>query len=874
LTLLKTLLDAIFRRDHQEAEMADELRFHIETRAEHLQRLGTSADEAMRLARLEFGGVEGYKERCREERGFHVFDEIRSDVRFTFRALWKIPGFTSIAVLSLALSIGVNLTCFASMYSMVLRPFAYRDLERIMTIFDVRANSNDRSLVANANYLDWKQRNHSFEYLAAYREWDANVSRVQHPDHVEAAAATAELFQVLGVKPALGRAFTMADCQPGRDTVAVVGHGFWQTRLASAPEAIGKTMGLNGRTYTIIGVMPEEFNLPLSSEIWVPLGFTREESTDRQRGQLSVIGKLRNGVMKREAAADLNNIAQQLQLEYPRTNESHRVLVINLTETITSESGHFIAVLMCAALFVLLLGSVNVGSLQVARAMSREKEIGLRSALGATSWRIHRQLLIENLAIALAGGIVGLILATWHLNVIRANIPAAVYQLVAGLRDMRMNAQVALYGLMLSIVAGLLCCIPATLQVVRSGRSGDLNQVLKEGGRTSRSSGRRRLRSMLVAGEVAMAFVLGVGAGLMVSTLRKIATLDLGYTPANLLTAKLSLSGSEYQKPSSVVAFYDGVLRDLNRGRDMDASAVISNSGPVESVFIEGREQARPGELRPDLHAASFQFLRAMRMPLLKGRWLSDDDGESAAKVVVLSASVVRHYWPNSDPLGQRIRFGSADAPWLTVVGVTGDINDWFLGRPQPAAYVSYRQYPQTAVKFLLRGRNDSRRLAGTLRAAMQEMDKEQLVYQVHTVEEEMHEETTGVRNAADMMGTYAVIALLLAVTGIYSVTSFFVAQRNSDLAIRMSLGATRESILRMVLGQSCRLAGWGLAVGVPAAIFLTLGMSRALYGIVPVEPGIFLLFIAILSGSAALAGYVPAYRAARVDPVTILRQE
>jgi predicted permease len=865
----------VLRRSREESDMAEELRFHIQSRSEHLQCLGVPPAEASRRAQLEFGGTESYKELCREALGFRGLDELRSDFRYALRSVRKMPGFTLLVVLSLAVSIGVNLSCFASLYATVLHPFAYHDLDRILTVSDVRAKSTERNPVAPANYLDWEQMSRSFQYLAAYREWDANLSRVAHPDHVQAALTTAELFPVLGIQPLLGRTFTVEECKAGRDAVVVVSQGFWKMRLRSSPDAIGKTLSLNGRLYTVVGVMPDEFSLPLGTEVWAPLVFSQREATDRVIQQLAVIGKLRPGVNKGQASAEMNEVARHLEQQYPTTNELHRVIVSTLAESITAENGHFLSVLMLAALFVLLLGSINVGSLQLARALSRRKEFGLRGALGANAWRIFRQLLTENILIGVAAGIVGLCLATWQLSAIRASIPPSIYQAVAGLKGMQIDWHVALYGVILSLIVGVLCCLPAAWEATRSSQSGGLNEMIKDGGRSSPSfSIRRGMRKLLVVGEVALAFVLLVAAGLMVTTFRKITTLDLGYDTRNLLTAKVALSGSAYRKPARVVSFYEGILRTMDRSQDAEASAVVGDLGPANAVFIEGREQVHSGELRPGVFAASAEYLRAMRLPLQRGRWISERDDAEAPRVVVLSESVVRSYWPHSNPLGQKIRLGSADSPWLTVVGVTGDVKDWFLGKPQPAAYVSFRQYPTAAMEFLVRGGNDRRRLAGTLRAVAKRMDSEQPIYDVHTMEQEMHDETTGVRNAASMMGTYAGIALLLSAMGIYSINTFFVAQRRPEIAIRMSLGATRRSILGMVLGQSCRLTGWGLAVGVPLAVLLTLAMSRALYGLVPVQPGVFLMFVAVLGAVALVAGYVPAYRATKVDPIRVLRQE
>jgi putative ABC transport system permease protein len=717
----------------------------------------------------------------------------------------------------------------------------------------------------------------SFQALGAYREWDVNLTGVDRPDHIHAALASPEFFQILATPPLLGRTFAAAECEPGHDSVVVVSRGFWQTHLASAPDVLGKTVPLGGRKYTVIGVMPDDFNLPLASALWTPLTFTAEDKTERSAQQLAVIGKLRPDVSQAQAAVEMDALARQLEKQYPRTNEARRVSVTSLRDMMKTESDRFLSVLMCAAFFVLVLACTNVSALQVARVLSRQRELGLRSSLGASYFRIFRQLLTESLVTGLAGGALGLALAAWHLNLIRSDIPPMVYQIVAGLRDMRINAEAAVYCVALSLAASLLCCLPAIFRVMRAGMCADLNEVLKEGGRSSQASPvRSRVRTVLVVAEVALAFILLVGAGLMVRTLRKIVMLNRGYDPSNVLTAEITLSGQDYaQKPARVTSFYDGVPAKLNQTNELEATPAIGALGLAQAVSIEGRAQARPGELRPEVYAATSQYLSALRIPLLQGRWIAEQDASNAPRVVVLTASLVHQYWPHLNPIGVRIKLGGSDSPWLTVVGVAADVKDWFQGNPMARAYVSFRQSPQTSAQLLLRGRSDSRNLAGRLREAAEALDRDQPIYNVRTLEQQMYEETSGIRNAANMMTTYAVIALVLAVSGIYSINSFFVTQRTREIGVRMSLGATRQMIVKMVLRQSCVMTGTGLLIGVPMAVLLTAGMSHALYNIVAVQPLTFVLIIlAMLSAAAVVAGYIPAYRAARVDPMVALRHE
>jgi putative ABC transport system permease protein len=865
-----------FRRSRTESEMAQELSFHMESRAADLERAGLSPAEAARRARFEFGSVEGYKEACRDASGFRLLDELRADLRYAARTLRHSPGFTAMTVLSLALGIGVNVLMFVSVYYIVLHPFPYPDLARIVTVSETRAKSpSERDPVAPADYLDFAQSNRSFESLAAYRGWDVNLTGVSRPDHVQGALASAEFFEVLGMRPVRGRVFGATECEPGKDAVAVVSYGFWQSRMASRPEAIGEILSLGGRKYTVIGVMPDEFNLPLSSELWAPLALTPEEKNQRGDQPLMAIGKLKPGVSPAQAGKDLNAIARVLEQRYPRTNEERRALVTSLREFMQDESSRFVLVLMGAALFVLLLACSNVGSLQIARTMGRQRELGLRSALGANLFRILRQLLTESLVLGLAGGALGLALAAWGLGFSRTTIPAVAYRFVPGLRDMRVNGDVVILTIVLSLAASFLCCLPAVFQVVRRASSADVSGVLKEGERSAGASpSRNRLRAALVIAEVALAFVLLVGAGLMAGTFERMLAVNLGYDPSHVLQGEIALYGDEYTKPTRVAGFCQTLLRNVNGLRDVQAAAASGELGRAVSVAIEGRAQPRADELKPEIRAATPLYLQAMRIPLLRGRWISEQDGLDSSRVVVLSVSVANQYWPTSDPIGRRVKLGNPDSPWLTVVGVAGDVKDWFLGEPMPAAYVSYRQFPQASMRILVRTAHDPSNIAGAVRKEAQEIDREQPIYNVKTIEQQKYEETSGVRHAARMMMVYAAIALLLAVTGIYSISSFFVAQRTREIGVRMSLGATRQGIVKMVLSQSCAMSGAGLLIGLPLAIMLTFGMSHALYNVVMVQPATFVLVMAVLGGLAALAGYIPARRAARVDPMVALRHE
>lgn len=874
MNFLRTLLNGIWRRAGIEEEMSEEVKFHIESRAAELERRGMPRGEAERHARVEFGGIEGYKERCREALGFRLLDDLLGDIRYSFRTLRK-SAFTPVAVLSLALGIGVNLSCFAALYAMVMRPFPYPELDRIVMLSETRANAPaERDPVAPANYLDWKQQSRSFESMAAFREWEANITGVDRPDHIHASQASSDFFPILGLPPALGRTFTATECEPGKDRVVVVSYGFWKARLHGTPDAIGKTISLNGRNYSVIGIMPDEFNLPLSAELWAPLALSPTERAEREIGQLSVVAKLKAGLTGTRAAAEMDSIARSIDLLHPRTNEQRRVHTSAFADLVQKESAHFISVLTCAALFVLLLACTNVGSLQVARALSREKEIGLRSALGASRYRLMRQLLTESVMVGLAAGAVGLVLAVWDLRAARADIPAMVYRWVPGIREMRLNVEVAAWGIFLSLVTGVVCCLPAFIQLMRSRTVADVNEVLKGGARGTTAPARHHLRNALVVAEIALAFILMVGAGLMTGTFQRLVNVNLGYDSSNVLTAHLTLSGAEYEKPSSVVSFHDRLLKNIGQTPGVDAMGAIAQLDTAHSISIEGRASLRAGELRPAINAATPQYQRAIRLPVLQGRWISDEDRTDSQPVAVISASVARHYWPGRDPIGRRMLFSNLDSRWLTVVGVSGDVNDWFIGQPIPVVYVAFRQFPVASMELFLRASGDSSKLAPALRAAAESIDREQPLYEVRTIEQHMYAETSGIRNAARMMNVYAIIALILAVTGIYSISSFFVAQWTREIGVRISLGATRGSILGIVMSQASVTTGLGLLIGAPVAVLLTIGMSRALFNLVAIQPLTFVWFVMLLGGAALAASCIPAYRAAKIDPATTLRSE
>jgi len=803
-------------------------------------------------------------------------NEFSRDLRYVLRLLMRTPGTTVVAVLALALGIGVNTSSFMSVNALVLHPLPYPNLERIMTVWEtVPKLGAERDAVAPANYLDWKGQTTSFEQLAGYRPWDATLTGSGDPERIQACHVSPSYFAVLGMKPILGRTFINTDTDPERDPVVVISRDFWRSHMASAPDVLGRKIALSGRAYTVVGVMPREFDFPLGTELWAPLALTGEEKNERSVRSLTVLGLLKPGVSPPAARAEMGAVAERLERRYPQTNQGRSLQITPLRELTNNVTDRFVIALLGAAVFVLLLACANVGNLQLSRVTARQREFAVRRALGAGRLRIALQLVGETLVISLVAGGVGLLLADWSLALQRGTIPAQVSKWVAGIGNMRVDGAVVAFTMGMSVLAGLACSLPAIAQSLRATAGGGLNRSLKEGGRGSGTGrGGSRIRSGLVVVEAALALVQLVGAGVMVQTFRGELAFNGGFNPQHLLIMQVSLPAQQYNRPALVRGFYERTLRGMETLPQVTAAGASAGQGVAEGVRVEGRPAPRAGEPRPQIEAVSEHYFRAMEIPILEGRAISPQDGADAAPVVVLSELVARHYWPGASAVGQRVQLGNAQSPWLTVVGVCGDTKDWFGGTLRPAAYVSSSQEPRPAMTLALRTTGDPLLAVSGARARIREVDPNQPVYEVKTMEQSLAEQTSGVRAAAVTMGSYALIALILAVTGIYAVTAFSVVQRTHEIGIRIALGAARGHILGLALRQGMGLAALGLAVGIPIAFLMTRLLSSFLYNAMAISIAPFAVFTFGLSLSALLASYVPAQRAARIEPMAALREE
>jgi putative ABC transport system permease protein len=798
------------------------------------------------------------------------------DIKFAVRRLASRPLTTVLAILALALGIGVNVACFTSINAMILRALPYPHLQRIVTLWEsVPKIGEERDSVAPANFLDWKARNHSLEYLAAYRPAHLSLGESGGSEPVQACYVTSDFFSVLGMKPVAGRVFGAEYEQPGKDHIAVVSSGFWHSHLSSASNPVGLTILLEGQTYTIMGVMPESFDYPLATDLWLPLAMTGEEKTQRAEHTLQVLGLTHSGGTPKQVESELSVIASQLQQQYPTTNESRGVRVVGLGELPNRLASRFVFVLLGSATFVLLLACANVANMLLAGVSGEQKQMIVRLALGARRLQIVRPVFVESLLLSLMGAIGGLLLADWSLRFTKASIPAEAFRWIAGLKNMHLDATVVFYTLMLSILVGVICVLPSAFQVLRLCQSSRLSEDLQDRGPGSATNpAKNQLRAAIVVGEVAFALVLLVGAGLMVQAFRKMATIDAGYNVKNVLRIEVAPTDPKFVGSAEIVNLYRRSLDDLSGLPGVSAVSVTADNGTAEGLYIEHRPDPQPGEPRPLIKVVSSDYFKVMQIPVLKGRAFTAQDGNASTPVIIVSDSMARHYWPGADPIGRRVRLRSSQTEWLSVVGVVQDVKELSGGDAIPAVYVSYEQSPQVSMLVLLKTLSDPMHLAASARYQIASVSGDQAVHGVKTEEDVLAEQTSGVRISANQMATYALIAFVLAITGIYSLNSYMAFQRTREIGIRMALGARRTDILGLFVWKTARVSAIGLAIGLVMAYVLTRIVSSALYNVVSFDILTFASLTAALWLSALIAAYVPARSATRIDPSVALRHQ
>ena len=879
---IRSWVGAMMRRSRMESEMDAELRFHMEAYAEDLVRGGVAREEAMRQARMEFGGVERVKEEGREARGISFFETLIQDLRYGTRMLRKNPGFTIIAVLTLALGIGANTAMFSVINTVLIRPLPYPDSGRLVFNFLTTATHGpEQSIYGTADYLAARDGQQSFSHFAAISLGNNSFAYTggPEPQKVRGTPATGDFFGVLGVEPLLGRTFDPANDRPGKPREVVLSYRFWKTQFGGDPGVVSRTMMLDGASYDIVGVMPAGFHFGPrdNDDIWPILQL--EPRNFRPPYWIGPMGRLRPGVTPAQAEADLSRIAEQEQKLFPNSAYNSARLV-SMKPFLVGDVRVALLMLQGAVLLVMLIAIVNVANLQIARASVRERELAIRAALGARRGRILRQLLTESVALATIGGVAGLVLAEWGLRALLNLDPGALPRM----SEVRLDSRVLVVTAALSLLSGILFGLAPVLR----GFGTRLGEGLKGSSTgSSQQSGRHRLLGVLVVAEFSLALVLLAGAGLLVRSFDHLSSTTPGFSPQHLLTMQLSLPSVRYPKEPQIAEFYRQLLDRLQELPGVQSAGLSMSLPPnllaMENPFRIASESIVPGK---ESHLAeemtiSPGYFQTLGVPLIRGRFFTDADRNRKDQILLINENMAKEYFSGQDPVGQRIQTGDAnpDAAWETIVGVVGNVKYQGLdAKPEPTLYVPYFEEGWTSwsreMFVVLRTSGNETTLMPSVREAVWTMDRQLPIASVRSMDALLTESVMQPRFRTVLLGIFAALALVLSAAGIYGVISYSVLQRTQEIGIRMSLGANLGDVLRLVLGQGAKLALFGVAIGMPAALALTRLMQSLLFETSASDPLTLIAVTLLLTLVGMLASYIPARRAMRVDPMVALRYE
>ena len=801
------------------------------------------------------------------------------DVRYGARVLFKSPGFTVVAVIALALGIGANSAIFSTVNAVLLRPLPYNDPERLVEIWEHRPlqQGRERTVVSPAEFIAWREQVESFEQIAAINYVLHNLIGSGEPEQIQSLQVSASLFPMLGVKPIAGRPFLEEEDRPDHNRVVVISYGLWQRRFAGDPDLVNQQINLDGNKFTVVGVMPQDFHFPPLIDIWEPIAFTPDARNNSGNHFLEIFGRVKPGVSIDQAQAEMTTIASGIEQAHPETNRGHQIRLVGLHEQIVGDARTALLMLMGAVAFVLLIACANVANLLLARAAARHKEMAIRAALGASRWRIVRQLLAESLLLSSAGGALGLLLAWWGIDVLVALSPDGT----ARLGEIKLDSTVFGFTLLISLATGVLFGLTPALQSSRP----DLNEVLKEGSRGSTDGVRRaRMRNLLVVFEVALTLVLMAGAGLMLKSFYRLSHVNPGFNASNLLTMEITLPDTKYPKRPEILAFYDRLLQQVGTVPEVQAVAAVdvlplSGNNSSTTVTIEGQPPAPPGE-RPNANRRSItpDYFRAMGMSLLEGRAFTANDTEQATRVTIVNETMARKFWPGQDVLGKRFKIGAPDRntnPWLEIVGIVADIKHTSLDEEaRQEMYLPCAQSPVRGMTLVARTSTDPLDMAAVLRNQVLAVDPDQPVGSVASMEQLRDRSLAPRRFSMLLLAVFAAVAVILAAVGIYGVISYSVVQRTHEIGIRMALGAQTGDVLKQVVGKGMSMVLIGVAIGIGAAIGLTHLISRLLYEVSPTDATTYVVISLVLAGVALGACFVPARRAARLDPLVALKYE
>ncbi|HZS46042.1 MAG TPA: ABC transporter permease [Blastocatellia bacterium] len=885
---IRLRLRSLFLRKQVETELDEEFCYHVEQQVQDFLAKGLSDTEARYMALRSMGGLDQQKERCRTMRRTNFVDDLVKDLNYGVRMMLRQPAFTTIVVLTLALGIGASTAMFSVVNAVLLKPLPYPESDKLVFVSE-RTQQSERTSIAWPNYADWRTQNHVFEKIGVYNFNSYNLTGDDAPERLQAGQATADFFAALRVNPSLGRFFTDDEDKPGAAPVVVLGYGLWQRRFGGDAKILNQSIKLNDRSYTVVGVLPPDFQYFSKIDLWVSAGQLSADWQHRAtHPNLSGIARLRPGVTLEQARADMEAIAAGLQEKFPDTNRGHSVTIKPFIELIVGDSGPSLWLLLAASGFLLLIACANVANLLLVRATVRQREMGIRAALGAGRGRLTRQLLTESVVLALLGGGFGLLFSQWGLSLL---IPIAATTLPR-VTETRLDGRVLAYSLAVACLTGILFGLAPAW---RSGRT-SLQQLLQQAGKDM-NSGKQRAHDLLAVTEIALTIILLVGTGLLVHSFYRLTQVDSGFNYTNLLSFSLTLPEKKYTKPEQRADFFNNLSERLKTLPGVQSVAIASglpfgaSSWRIPFV-VDGA--AIPKDM-PSLEAClvSPDYFTALGIPLKSGRFFSDQENNqnqfgdpkpdnirqpANLRSIIIDEEFARRYWPSENPVGKTIRLAPIDSgsPSLTIVGVVGRVKMDKLSAEsnRVQAYFPYSQFAFPNMTFVIKSALDQSQVLASVRERLKSLDSQQPIYNIRTLEQIRSNSIAPERLNLTLVVSFGSVALLLAAIGLYGVISYATAQRTHEFGIRRALGATSGDVMKLVIGHGMKLAFAGLLVGLGGAFALTRFITGLLFGVSASDPYSFIGIATLVTLVLLLACCVPARRATKADPMTALRYE
>jgi predicted permease len=868
------------RRKSHLADIDQDILDFIERETQDNIERGMSPEEARYAAQRKFGNSTRIKEDVRGVWSFIWFEQLLEDIRFGLRMLCKSPGFTAVAALTLALGIGANTYIFSVVDALLFRPLEFPDPPSIMALWErLPAAGIDRNELSPANFLDLQAQNHVFDHIAAEAWWDASLGGVERPEHLHGFQVTPDYFSALETPPMLGRSFQPEEGVPGKDHVAILSYALWRDHFSADPAILGKPVLLNGIPFTVVGVMGPTFNYPSGAQVWSALAFSPQQQTSRNVHYLHAVAHLAPGVTPAEAQSEMSTIAALLAQRYPETNIARDINVMPLMQSEVGQTRAPLIVLLAAVGLVLLIACANISNLLLARASSRQRETAIRVSMGATRARLICQGLVESMLLGLLGGVLGIFLAFACLKAQVIRIPPEMAMFVPGWNKVAINFPVLVFTCFVSLGTGLLFGILPALQSSKI----NVNNSLKENS-PSAGLGRRRggVRNILIVAEVAFSLALLAAAGLMMKSFVQLEHVSPGFNPDKVLTMSVALSEVKYSNNPQISNFYDQLLERLQSLPGVNGAGVVNviplgGANTTSLIRIQGQSEPKPGE-DPDANyrVVSDSYFQTMQIPVLQGREFTRQDSAKSQPVVAVNAAFAARFWPGENPVGKQIRFAGpqADHPWQTVVALVGNVRTQLDLPARPEMYFPLRQQSAPAMVLVVRTAADPRNMAESIRSQVVALDRDLPVFQVMTMEDWRSVSVIVQRIGGTLMTAFAGFALLLAAMGLFGVIAYAVSERTHEIGLRMALGAGRNEIFRLVVGQGMLLALIGLLIGLPLALGVGRAVAGLLYGVSPNDLSTYATVAFLLAAVAFAACYIPARRAMRVDPMVALRNE